>query len=208
MGENDTVKIIGIAGGSGSGKTVLAHWLLKYFGPERAGLITQDSYYFDQSERFDHDGGAVNFDHPDAIDFDLMAEHLETLLAGDPVDIPIYDFATHTRIEQTNWFKPREIILVDGILILGDELVRELFDASIFISTSEEVRYGRRLSRDTQERGRTPEGVREQFYRQVKPMHDRFVDPSREHADLILSGELPVADMISKIEASGLFAGF
>src|SRR3989338_1931179 len=160
-GENGAVKIVGIAGGSGSGKTTIASWLLKYFGTERVGIISQDSYYHDQSGSFDFDGGSVNFDHPAAIDFDLMAEHLEALLAGDPVDIPIYDFTTHTRIEQTNWFRPREIILVDGILILGDDLVRELFDA-----------------------------------------------PSREHADLILSGELPVADMISKIEASGLFAGF
>lgn len=208
MGENGTVKIIGIAGGSGSGKTTLANWLLKYFGPQRAGLLSQDSYYYDQSADFDHDGGAVNFDHPDAIDFDLMAEQLEDLIAGDPIDVPIYDFATHSRLDQTNWFQPREIILVDGILILGNELLCELFDASIFISTPEEVRFSRRLRRDTHERGRTAEGVREQFYRQVKPMHDQFVEPSRENADLILSGEMPVAEMIEKIEASGIFADF
>lgn len=205
---NGAVKIIGIAGGSGSGKTTLANWLVKYFGPERTGIISQDSYYHDQSARFDHDGGSVNFDHPSALDFELMAAHLEELISDEPIDIPVYDFVTHSRMAQTIWFPPREIILLDGTLILSVSFLRELFDASIFVATDEDVRFERRLRRDTTERGRTPEGVKEQFFRQVKPMHDKYVNPSQEYADLVLNGEEPIANLIQQIEDSGIFAEY
>lgn len=180
--------IIAIAGGSGSGKTYLAHCLQERLGDEMATVISQDSYYFDQSAKFDHDGGSVNFDHPDAIDFSLLASHLGQLKLGNSVEIPIYDFATHSRLSQTTLQPPKKVILVDGILILNSPEVREVADTSIFVETPESVRFERRLKRDIEHRGRTEEGVRAQFSAQVKPMHDQFVEPSKFHARHITSG--------------------
>lgn len=175
--------IIGVAGGSGSGKTYFADALKKNLGAHRCEIIYQDSFYFDQSARFDFDGGSVNFDHPDSIDFRLLAERLRGLKNREAVEIPIYDFVTHSRLEKTINVEPRPIILVDGILIFHAAEVRELFDELIFFDTSEELRYSRRLDRDVHERGRTPEGVRNQFLKQVKPMHDTFVEPSKVYAN-------------------------
>jgi len=180
------IKIIGIAGGSGSGKTYFARELLKNIGDEQCSLIYQDNFYIDQSSRFDFDGGSVNFDHPSALDFDLLSEKLKSLKQGLTTEIPIYDFATHSRQKQTITQKPKKIILVDGILIFHPEYVRTLFDEMIFFDTPEELRFKRRLDRDVNERGRTPEGVHNQFFKQVKPMHDMFVEPSKEFADYIV----------------------
>lgn len=174
--------IIAIAGGSGSGKTTFARELQRELGDHNCGLIYQDSYYIDQSDKFDKDGGAVNFDHPDALDFKLMAKHLEALKNGKAIDIPIYDFATHSRKIESIIFPCRKIIIVDGILLLSQEVLRPLFDRSYFIDCPENIRYERRLNRDVVERGRTPEGVKAQFDSQVKPMHDQFVEPSRAKA--------------------------
>ena len=138
--------------------------------------------YIDQSARFDHDGGAVNFDHPDAIDFPLLAACLSSLKEGKTTEIPFYDFVTHSRSKQGERIIPRRIVIVDGILIFHDSLVRALFDERIFFDTPEEIRFQRRMERDVKERGRKPDGVRAQFYGQVKPMHDLFVEPSKAFA--------------------------
>ena len=180
------VHLVGIAGGSGSGKTTFARALAQRLPREHCALLFQDSYYIDQSARFDFDGGSVNFDHPDSLDFPLLAEHLRELKAGRKIEIPLYDFATHTRLKTTIPQPPKRIVLVDGILIFHPEPVRSLFDELIFFETPEALRYERRLERDVRERGRTPEGVKSQFLRQVKPMHDEFVEPSRRHAGTVV----------------------
>lgn len=176
--------VIGVAGGSGSGKTYFASALRKRLGSERCEIIYQDSFYIDQSSRFDFDGGSVNFDHPDSIDFDLLGERIRGLKNREAVELPIYDFVTHSRKSETTRVEPRPIILVDGILIFHPKDVRDLFDERVFFDTSEELRFSRRLDRDVHERGRTPEGVRNQFFKQVKPMHDAFVEPSKIFADV------------------------
>lgn len=179
--------LIGVAGGSGSGKTYFATALKQKIGAAFCELIYQDNFYFDQSSRFDFDGGAVNFDHPDSIDFARLAECLHSLKAGKTTEIPVYDFATHRRLPQTLTVEPKPIILVDGILIFHECRVRELFDDLVFFDTPEELRFKRRLERDVNERGRTPEGVRSQFFKHVKPMHDQFVQPSRIYAKTVVA---------------------
>ena len=186
--------ILGIAGGSGSGKTTYARTLAKDAGEALAAILPQDCYYIDQSHLFDEDGGRVNFDHPSSLDFKLLAEHLQLLKTGAAIDQPHYDFATHKRSPTSTVFPSRPLIIVDGTLILNDLLVRSTLDFAIFVRTAEDVRYGRRLKRDVEERGRTPDGVRKQFLQQVKPMHDQFVEPSSERADLVISGEMDLAE--------------
>ncbi|EQC51024.1 uridine kinase [Bacteriovorax sp. DB6_IX] len=176
------ILIIGVAGGSGSGKTTFASRLQDMIGPSHCGVVGQDSYYIDQSSKFDHDGGSVNFDHPNSLDFNLMGEHLFQIKQGSEIQIPIYDFATHSRLEKTNLFTPKRIVFVDGILIFSQDPVLEQLDHKVFIDCPEELRFSRRLNRDVKERGRTPEGVKNQFLKQVKPMHDEFVEPSKDHA--------------------------
>lgn len=178
--------ILGIAGGSGSGKTFFARALHEALGRGLASIIYQDNFYIDQSHRFDFDGGSVNFDHPDSLDFPLLAKCLGELKNGHATELPIYDFVTHTRLKQTERMEPSPVILVDGILIFHPEEVRTRFDRLIYFDTPEHLRYERRLKRDTTERGRTPEGVRNQFLKQVKPMHDEFVDPSSIHAHTVV----------------------
>jgi uridine kinase len=178
--------ILGIAGGSGSGKTYFARALHQAIGPQNSSIIYQDNFYIDQSHRFDHDGGSVNFDHPDSLDFPLLAKCLAELKRGERTELPIYDFVTHTRKKETESLHPVPIIIVDGILIFHPESVRAQFDQLIFFDTPEHLRYERRLKRDVSERGRTPEGVRNQFLKQVKPMHDEFVDPSSIYAHKVV----------------------
>lgn len=182
--------ILGVAGGSGSGKTyfsqALVEKLQKAFGPEACEIVYQDNFYIDQSHRFDHDGGSVNFDHPDSIDFDLLAFCLKKIKSGEKTAIPTYDFATHKRQIENLHVEPRKIIIVDGILIFHNQGVREIFDDLIFFETPEELRYQRRLERDVKERGRTADGVYQQFQKQVKPMHDLFVAPSMRYASTVV----------------------
>lgn len=178
--------ILGIAGGSGSGKTYFARALHSALGEGASSIIYQDNFYIDQSHRFDHDGGAVNFDHPESLDFPLLASCLRTLKEGTPAELPIYDFVTHTRSKEKLKARPTPIIIVDGILIFHPEEVRCCFDRMIFFDTPESTRYERRLRRDVSERGRTPEGVQNQFLRQVKPMHDEFVDPTSIYAHKVV----------------------
>lgn len=189
MVDNKKTLIIGIAGGSGSGKTTFARKLSEQLGEQLCSILGQDSYYIDQSHRFDSDGGSVNFDHPDSLEFDLMATHLESLKRGEPIEVPIYDFATHSRLAKTIRLEAKPIILVDGILILSQPQVRKILDEAVFIDCEENLRYERRLNRDVVERGRTPLGVFRQFHNQVKPMHDQFVEPSKKAATLVVTQE-------------------
>lgn len=182
------VFILGVGGGSGSGKTFFAETLAKKLGSEVSFVLYQDNYYIDQSHRFDHDGGSVNFDHPDALDFDLMASHLEDLKIGYDIEIPLYDFATHSRKLETKFQPAKKVVIIDGILILNNPKIRDLCDETVFIETPEDIRFQRRLERDVVERGRTKEGVIAQFKSQVKPMHDLFVEPSKVYANHISSG--------------------
>jgi uridine kinase len=179
------VFILGVAGGSGSGKTYFAKELADALG-ESATIVYQDNFYIDQSHRFDHDGGSVNFDHPESLELTLLAKCLSELKSGKPTEIPVYDFKTHTRMESTLLVPSTNIIIVDGILIFHPDYLRNQFDEMIFFDTPESLRFERRLERDVVERGRTVEGVKAQFLKQVKPMHDEFVEPSKHHAHTVI----------------------
>lgn len=193
--------LIGVAGGSGSGKTYFAIALQKRLGDKHCAILYQDHFYRDQSASFDFDGGSVNFDHPDSIDFDLMAERLKALKAGQQAEIPIYDFVTHSRQSKTQAMPPRPVILVDGILIFHAPQVRTLFDDLIFFDTPEKLRFERRLQRDVRERGRKPEGVEQQFMKQVKPMHDQFVEPSKAFAKIQARDEQGFDELLNSYES-------
>ena len=195
--------IIGIAGGSGSGKTTFALLLQDSLGRERCSILHQDSYYHDQSRDFDRDGGGVNFDHPDAIDFALLSRHLEEIKAGRPIDVPVYDFETHRRLDRTEPLDAYPWLVVEGMLILSQQSVRAICDTKVFIDAPEEVRFARRLSRDARERGRAPASIEQQFMAHVRPMHDQFVEASRQYADQVYSGEgamdSSIRDLLARI---------
>lgn len=174
-----------MAGGSGSGKTYFARALAHALG-EHAIIVYQDNFYIDQSHRFDHDGGSVNFDHPESLELTLLAKCLGELKSGKGTQIPQYDFVTHSRMKEHLEVPLKKIIIVDGILIFHPDYLRAQFDEMVFFDTPEELRYERRLERDVKERGRKPEGVRAQFLKQVKPMHDQFVEPSKAFAHTIV----------------------
>ncbi|MGE3681465.1 MAG: uridine kinase [Bdellovibrionales bacterium] len=193
------VVVIAVSGGSGSGKTTFARMLQAHLGDHFCGILSQDCYYRDQHEIFDRDGGMVNFDHPESIEFELMIRHLHRLKAGEDILVPRYDFATHRRLYETHRFPCRPVIIVDGILLLTQSELRPLFDFSYFIETQEDLRFQRRLQRDVRERGRTPEGVHDQFFNHVKPMHDLFVQPSCKFADRVISGERSFGPVIEEI---------
>lgn len=178
--------VIGVAGGTGSGKTTVVEKLLEDLGPETACRLQQDSYYRDQAHRPFEERVGVNYDHPDSIEFDLMVAHVDKLLAGEPVDVPSYDFARHVRKPDSERLEAGKIIIVEGILVLVPERLRALMDLRIFVHTDADVRFIRRLRRDISERGRTVNSVIEQYLTTVKPMHDAFVEPSKRHAHLII----------------------
>lgn len=181
--------ILGIAGGSGAGKTTFARALRKLLLPENCLVLSQDNYYIDQSAHFVEDGGAVNFDDPRALDFSLLEEHLQQLRLGHEVNVPVYDFATHTRSPQHHRAKPAPVVLVDGTLILSEPAAITSFDLRVFIDIEESVRFHRRMHRDTVERGRTQQGVQAQWDNQVKPMHDQFVQPCAQGADYVVGDQ-------------------
>jgi len=197
--KTSAVLIIGVAGGSGSGKTTFSRMLQANLGEHFCGLLHQDSYYRDMHEYFDRDGGRVNFDHPDSVEFELLVRHLKDLKAGHDIMVPTYDFATHRRLYEDTLFSCRPVVILDGILLLTQSELRPLLDFSFFIETQEDLRFQRRTQRDVRERGRTAEGVREQFFNHVKPMHDLFVDPSRKFADKIISGEKSFGPVIDEV---------
>jgi uridine kinase len=178
--------VIGIAGGSGSGKTTVAQEILQRVGPERIAFLQHDSYYKDLSGLPPAQRADVNFDHPNSLETDLLIQHIATLREGKAVEVPIYDFSTHSRTDRTFTVQPRGVILVEGILIFTEAALRELFDVKIFVDTDSDIRFIRRLERDLAERGRTTESVIKQYQLTVRPMHLEFVEPSKRYADVII----------------------
>lgn len=177
--------IIAVVGGTGSGKTTVARAIHDSLGGG-AVLLDQDAYYRDLAHLTLDERRQVNFDHPDSIDAELLIRHLEALAAGEAIEKPTYDFAAHTRAAQRERVEPSEVIIVEGILLLTDPRLRELFDIRIFVDVGDDVRFIRRLLRDTRERGRTMDNVIQQYLSTVRPMHLEFVEPSKRHADVIL----------------------
>lgn len=178
--------VIGIAGGSGSGKTTVAGMIVEDFGENQVTVVLQDRYYQDLKHIPAEQRAQHNFDHPNAIDATLMAEHVRALKQGRPVEAPVYDFVTHTRRPETLTVQPRPIIIVEGILVLECEEVRNLMDVKIYVDTDDDIRFIRRLKRDIVERGRSIESVINQYLKTVRPMHLEFVEKSKRDADLIL----------------------
>ncbi|MHB8134319.1 MAG: uridine kinase [Anaerolineaceae bacterium] len=197
--------VIAIAGGSGSGKTTVANVILERVGVNRIIYIPHDAYYRDLSSMDPSERSKVNFDHPNSLETELLITHLHELKKWLPVQMPIYDFTTHTRKRETKSIDPQLIIVVEGILIFAEPKLRELFDVKIFVDTSDDIRFIRRLERDIAERGRTMGNVIRQYLETVRPMHMDFVEPSKRYADIIIpeGGQNQVAlDMvISRIEA-------
>jgi len=178
---------VALAGGSGAGKSALAAALANALGAERVLRLAQDSYYRDHPSASSDELAARNFDHPDALETELLVAHLGELRAGRAVDVPVYDFARHRRSPATWRAEPRPLVVVDGILALWDPGLRACFDLRVFVEAPEALRLERRLARDVTERGRSAEAVRSQFEATVRPMHDAFVEPSRAFADCVLA---------------------
>ena len=183
---NGDALVIGMAGGSGSGKTTIAESVVDTIGPDRATLLQMDAYYRDRPDLTLDERARINYDHPDAIEIELLVKHLEELADGRSVDVPIYDFTTHARCEETDRVAPRPVIVVEGILTLFDAVLRDRLDLKIFVDTDADLRLARRLRRDIEERGRSLESVISQYLRTVRPMHLQFVEPSKRYADLII----------------------
>lgn len=178
--------LIGIAGGSGSGKTLVARRIIREISSQDVILIEQDSYYKDLSHLSPEERSAQNFDHPSALDTDLFVSQVRDLIAGKPIQQPIYDFTTHTRKKETQLIGTHHIIVLEGILILDSPRLRQMMDIKVFVDTSADIRLLRRLRRDVTERGRTVESVLEQYESTVRPMHLQFVEPSKRFADIII----------------------
>ena len=178
--------IIGIAGGSGSGKTSVTNKILESLDERRVVVIPHDAYYFDLSAFNGRAPGQINFDHPDSLETSLLVQHIAMLREGKPVDQPLYNFTTNRRMKETLRIEPREIIIIEGILIFVDSALRGLMDIKIFIDTDSDERLIRRIRRDMTERGRSVESVMQQYSNTVKPMHLQFVEPSKHWADIII----------------------
>ncbi len=183
---HDTPLVIGIAGGSGSGKTTVAQEILQRVGPDRIAYIQHNSYYKDLTGLPPAQRAEVNFDHPNSLETELLISHIEGLKAGHPIEVPIYDFSNHSRTDKSFKVNPRGVIVVEGILIFADAALRSLFDVKIFVDTDADIRLIRRLQRDITERGRTTESVIKQYQATVRPMHLEFVEPSKRYADVII----------------------
>jgi uridine kinase len=175
-----------VAGGTGSGKTTVANEIVRRVGRERIVTVNQDRYYHDLGHLEGVERSHHNFDHPDAIEEKLLEEHLSLLKAGKPAPLPVYDFARHVRLSATEWVDPQPVILLEGILILAIPTLRELLDVKIFVDTDADLRFIRRLRRDMAERGRTVDGVVDQYLATVRPMHLEFVESSKRWADVII----------------------
>ncbi|MCX6030214.1 MAG: uridine kinase [Chloroflexi bacterium] len=177
---------MGVAGGTGSGKTTVARRILERVGFDRVAYVPHDAYYRDVSDLPPAERGQLNFDHPDSLDNDLLIVHLQELQAGRAVEIPVYDFKTHSRVAETRHVDPQPVILVEGILIFADKRLRDLMNVKIFVDTDADIRLIRRLQRDISERGRSAESVINQYLRTVRPMHLEFAEPSKRYADVII----------------------
>jgi len=178
--------VIGIAGGTGSGKTTVANVILKRVGAHRIAYVPHDAYYRNFTDLPKAQRDLINWDHPNSLETDLMIEHVKTLKAGRRVELPVYDFTMHARTAQTVPVEPQPIVIVEGILIFADANLRDLFDVKIFVDTDPDLRLIRRLQRDIAERGRTAESVIHQYLSTVRPMHLEFVEPSKRYADVII----------------------
>jgi len=200
-----TPLVIGIAGGSGSGKTTAADIILQKVGKQRIAYLQHDSYYRELTNLPLNQRREVNFDHPDSLDSDLMKEHILTLKQWKSIEVPVYDFTTHSRTNETVHVEPRRVILVEGILIFAEPALRSLFDVRIFVDTDADIRFIRRLRRDIEERGRTTEMVVKQYLTTVRPMHLDFVEPSKRYADVIIPegglNEVAMDMVIARIES-------
>ncbi len=177
---------IGVAGGTGSGKTTVALKILERVGFDRIAYVPHDAYYRDASQLPPAERAQLNFDHPDSLDNELLILHLKQLQAGQPVEVPVYDFRVHSRTVESRHVDPQPVILVEGILIFADRRLRELMDVKIFVDADADMRFIRRLQRDMSERGRSLDSVINQYLRTVRPMHLEFVEPSKRYADVII----------------------
>ena len=182
--END-ILVIGIAGGTGSGKTTLMNNLISQFA-DVVTILSHDNYYKRHDELTYEQRCLLNYDEPDALETDLMARHLDQLRQGQPIDCPVYDFTLHNRSDKTIRIVPKKVIIVEGILIFENKELRDLMDIRIFVDTDADVRLCRRIRRDVTKRGRTLESVLNQYLQTVKPMHERYVEPSKKYADLVV----------------------
>lgn len=178
--------VLGIAGGSGSGKSTIAKSILEALPEGRGVMLQQDHYYRPQAHLSEADRAAVNYDHPDALELDLLTQHLDALRTGESILRPTYDFTTHDRDKEGVRVDPAPVIVVEGILVLADERLRSRFQVKLFVDTDPDIRVIRRIRRDIEHRGRTFAQVRKQYYETVRPMHIAFVEPSKRHADIII----------------------
>jgi len=199
-----TPVIIGIAGGTGSGKTTVARAIYDRVGRDRIEWISHDSYYRNFDAHSPEERAKINFDHPDSLETELLTRHLDVLMKGSSVEVPVYDFATHSRKTETQRVEPRKVIIVEGILVLAEPELRKRIDIKLFVDTPADIRFVRRLVRDIETRGRSLTSVVDQYMTTVRPMHEEFVEPSKRHADLIIpeGGENQVAldAIISRVE--------
>ncbi|MGV3488277.1 MAG: uridine kinase [Tuberibacillus sp.] len=197
--------IIGVAGGSGSGKTTVANEIYRNFPNQSVAVIEQDAYYKAQDHKSMEERLKTNYDHPLAFDHDLLIDHLEKLLRFEPIEKPVYDYTVHTRSDKIIPIEPKDVIILEGILILEDERLRNLMDIKVFVDTDSDLRIIRRLLRDTYERGRTVDSVIDQYLTVVRPMHNQFVEPTKRYADIIIpeGGQNAVAIdlMVTKIRS-------
>lgn len=197
--------VIGIAGGSGSGKSTVLDRIIGAFGSDRIAVLDHDSYYFDLRHLSEQERSGVNFDHPDALDTELMRRHLDELLAGRIAQKPIYDFNAHTRSDETTPVEPRPVIIVEGILVLAERILFEKMDIQIFVDAAPDVRLMRRIRRDMVERGRSIQSILAQYERSVRPMHIQFVEPSKMRADIIIPrgghNSVAIEMVLARIEA-------
>jgi uridine kinase len=178
--------VIGVGGGSGSGKTTVVRRIVDSLGPEQVTLLQHDRYYRDRNDLRLEERAALNYDHPNSLETDLLVRHVQDLKKGKPVDVPAYDFTRHARLSETETFQPRRALIVEGILVLTDAALRDLMDIKVFVDTDSDTRFIRRLQRDVAERGRTMDSVIDQYQGTVKPMHLEFVEPSKRYADVII----------------------
>ena len=186
MADRPSPIVIGIAGGTGSGKTTVAEVILKRVGADRIAFLAHDAYYRDLEALPRAQRDMINFDHPDSLETELMVRHLEALRRWEAVEIPVYDFTIHSRTARTRRIEPQPVILVEGILVFAEPALRNLFDVKIFVDTDADIRFIRRLQRDIDERGRTAASVIQQYQTTVRPMHLEFVEPSKRYADVII----------------------
>ncbi len=197
--------VIGVAGGSGSGKTTVVRRIVESLGEQQVVVLEHDRYYRDHPELRLEERAALNYDHPDSLETDLLVRHVDELKAGRPIELPVYDFTRHARRRESETVHPASVIIVEGILILADRALRELMDVKVFVDTDDDARFIRRLKRDVAERGRTMESVVDQYLSTVKPMYLEFVEPAKRYADIIIPrgghNEVAVSMMLTLIRS-------